>query len=211
MAHDGVGNTGFDDTDADFAIADPTVSLQPGQPMLNAASDTGLSHSDRITRLNNAAPASSLIFDVDNTIAGATVNLYADGTLIGTAVATGSTTQITTNGSTVIPDGVRSITARQIEPGKTQSGNSLLLSVTIDTLAPTFVGGSFAFETEQRVDLMASELSQLNSISLFNSTTNQTLSGVRFRSPTMTFRSPFTSPAACSMTETGRRMCRPAT
>ena len=53
------------------------------------------------------------LFQVTGTVAGATVRLYSDGTLIGSAVASGTTTIYTTDGATTLSDGVRSITARQ--------------------------------------------------------------------------------------------------
>ena len=78
-----------------------------------------------------------LQFSVANTVSGATVNLYADGQLIGTAVASGSVTVVTTSGSLDLADGVRAITVRQTESGEPQSAESAALSVTIDTVAPS--------------------------------------------------------------------------
>ena len=86
--------------------------------------------------MDNSSPANTLQFEVCNTISGATVTLYADGTPIGSAVASGTCTIITTNGSYDLTDGGHSITARQTESGKLESSDSPALNVTIDTVAP---------------------------------------------------------------------------
>ena len=66
------------------------------------------------------------------------MTLYADGVLIGTAVASGETTLVTTDGSTKIPDGNAKITTRKTRPGQSPAdvGDSQPLTVTIDTVAP---------------------------------------------------------------------------
>ncbi|HVT82368.1 MAG TPA: proprotein convertase P-domain-containing protein [Phycisphaerae bacterium] len=108
----------------------------PGAVDLLAQSDTGISNTDNITFLNNSSPAKTLSFSVSNTIDGATVSLYADGNLIGTALAAGATTTLTTNGAYALASGAHSITATQTQPGLGQSASSPLLSLTIDTTAP---------------------------------------------------------------------------
>jgi len=115
------------------------ISATPTGVSLLAASDTGVSNSDAVTRLNNANGGSTLQFQVSGTIAGATVSLYADGVLIGSAVASGTTTTVTTDGSTTLSDGVRFITARQTESGKPMSPASPAMGITVDTAAPTAV------------------------------------------------------------------------
>ena len=79
-------------------------SAAPTGVTLNAASDTGTSNSDGITRRNNASPGSTLQFEVSGTIAGATVNVYAGGVLIGSAVASGPSTTVITNGSSTLAE-----------------------------------------------------------------------------------------------------------
>jgi hypothetical protein len=64
------------------------------------------------------------------------VNVYAGNLLIGSAVATGTTTPVFTDGSTVIPDGEAQIRARQAEPGQGFSVASAQQVITIDTVAP---------------------------------------------------------------------------
>jgi hypothetical protein len=113
------------------------ASVAPLGVTLLTGSDTGVSNADQITKLNNSSGGTTLQFQVSGTIAGATVSLYAGATLIGTAVAAGASTIVTTNGSFTLTDGVHSITSRQTQPGKAQSIASPALAVTVDTTAPT--------------------------------------------------------------------------
>jgi C1A family cysteine protease len=64
-------------------------SATPAAPALVAASDTGVSNSDRITNLDNSTPSKTLQFLVTGTVSGATVTIYAGGTAIGSTVASG--------------------------------------------------------------------------------------------------------------------------
>jgi hypothetical protein len=107
-------------------------------PALAAASDTG-APGDNLTRLNNFG--STLQFNVAGTSPGATVTLYLNGTTpIGSAIATGTTTLVTTDGTTMLPDGNASITARQTVGGN-ESPASGAVQVAIDTTPPTFEPG----------------------------------------------------------------------
>ena len=85
-------------TGRDFGNQAPTSATPTRRCALLAASDTGSSNSDHITKLNNSSPASVLQFQVSGTIAGATVTLFADGNPIGSALASGPTTIVTTDG-----------------------------------------------------------------------------------------------------------------
>jgi hypothetical protein len=110
----------------------------PGTPDLVATYDHGQSDHDNITNLNNHNSGAELQFTVSNTVSGATVTLYADGTAIGSATATGASTTITTTGSFTLTDGTHAITAKQ--SGVANVATSLAssaLSVTIDTTPPT--------------------------------------------------------------------------
>ena len=113
------------------SLANFAVSAVPAGPTLAPGSDTGISSTDNITDLDNSSSSKKLQFVVggvlDPTIAGATVTIYADGTAIGSAVATGSTTTVTTNGTYDLLDGSHVITARQTEPNKAESADSSAL------------------------------------------------------------------------------------
>ena len=123
------------------AAVSVSTAATPGQPVLLAASDTGVSNTDRITNLDNSSAGNVLTFSVSQTVAGATITLYADGTtVVGSAVATGATTTITTNGTFDLTDGTHSITARQTQPGQPQSIDSMPVVLTIDTVAPASPG-----------------------------------------------------------------------
>jgi hypothetical protein len=108
----------------------------PGAPDLLNATDSGLSGSDNLTNFNNASPAKALQLSVPGTTAGATVTVYVGGAAVGSAVASGATTVVTTDGATRLLDGTYSVTARQTPPGQGESPDSVALSVTIDTTAP---------------------------------------------------------------------------
>ncbi len=112
------------------------VSATPGTPTLDAAYDTGRLATDGVTNLNNSSAIKRLQFTVPGTISGALVEVLADGIVIGSAIAAGSSTTVLTNGTTTLVDGARAITARQTEPSKSVSGGSSALTITIDTSPP---------------------------------------------------------------------------
>ncbi len=120
----------------DIAPATGTTST-PGAPVLAAVTDSGVSSSDGVTFFNNGSVPFAPQFTVPGTLAGANVTLYADGTIIGSALATGTTTTITASGNQVLANGVHSFTAVQTLPSQIQSATSLASTVKIDTVAPT--------------------------------------------------------------------------
>jgi len=124
-------------TAQNFGNQSTPTTAAPSGVILLAASDTGTSSSDRMTKLNNSSVATQLQFQVSGTVAGATVNIYSDGNLIGSATAAGSTTTVTTNGSSTLTDNIHSITARQTAPGQSISTSSPSLAIQIDTVRPT--------------------------------------------------------------------------
>src|SRR6185436_1567283 len=103
---------------------------EPGTPLLSSLSDTGVGGDD-ITNLNNSS-SRKISFIVPNTIVGATIKLYADGIVIGSAVASTTTTTILTSGQKTLTDGEHEITATQTEPSHLESGHSNTLTITID-------------------------------------------------------------------------------
>lgn len=125
------------ETGLDFGNSSPP-SATPSAPVLLPESDTGASSADRITMLNNSAPDRTLRFSVGGAVPSATVSLYADGMLIGSAVAVSSTVTVITDGlpEHTLADGARSITAVQVEPGKPPSAPSAPLVITVDATPP---------------------------------------------------------------------------
>lgn len=125
------GNDALSAVIGSFAVQlpiEPTLA-----PVLSAASDHGLFNDDDLTNLNNASPTAALQFVVGDTAIGGTVTLYADGVLIGSSIASGVTTTVTTNGSFKLFNGVHHITARQTPLHGTQTADSPPLTVTILT------------------------------------------------------------------------------
>ncbi len=125
-----------------LSVAPTGVDLLPG-------SDSGILDNDDLTNLDNSAVEKTLQFEVAGTVAGATVTLYADGTVIGTTTAAGTTTTVTTDGTCDLVDGPHSITARQTEPSQAESDDSPALGITVDTLAP--------FQADQGAELLAGD------------------------------------------------------
>jgi cyclophilin family peptidyl-prolyl cis-trans isomerase len=122
----------------------------PSSIDLLSASDTGVSDTDNITRLNNASAGTKLSFQINGVNAGAVVQLFDGPTLLGQAtVASGATSVvITTSGSTALANGQHNLTATQTLSNLAwavgnQSGTVTLASlaasqaITIDTTAPT--------------------------------------------------------------------------
>lgn len=104
-------------------------TASPTSVDLQAASDTGTSSTDNITN------AGSLTFVVAGTTVGATVNLRVNGSVVGTSVASGTSTTITTNNIAALGTGTYSIVATQTVNGA-QSSNSPALSVIYDNVQP---------------------------------------------------------------------------
>ncbi|HEX8522656.1 MAG TPA: hypothetical protein VF669_10400 [Tepidisphaeraceae bacterium] len=138
-----------------FGTNSTIVSTTPGAPDLLPITDSGdaAHQADNRTSYNNSSAAKRLQFQISGTVAGATVTLYSGGVAIGSAVASGTTTTVTTNGTLALADGVRLITARQTESGKAESPDSPSLSVTIDTTAPAAPGASSVSSTASSITL----------------------------------------------------------
>lgn len=90
--------------------------IRPAAPsgiQLLASSDTGASSTDGITRLDNTV-GNTLAFRVSGVVAGAEVELLADGQVIGRATASAAGALVVlTDGLTDLADGSHAITARQ--------------------------------------------------------------------------------------------------
>jgi cyclophilin family peptidyl-prolyl cis-trans isomerase len=114
--------------------------IKPAAPTavtLLSATDTGSSNSDGITSKNNSS-GNTLQFQVDGVISGALVQLYADGTLIGEATATGTSAVITTtSSSTPLTDGSHTFTAKQTLKSKTVDVGNLNTTVDLASIVST--------------------------------------------------------------------------
>jgi subtilisin-like proprotein convertase family protein len=111
---------------------DTITPAAPNAPVLDPASDTGISNHDDITRITLSAFP---VFDLSGVEATATVFLLRNGTVIGSRVGPG---QIADPNSA--PDGVYTYTAYQVDlAGNGSPPNRVLSSpllVTYDTTAP---------------------------------------------------------------------------
>ncbi|MFK8114749.1 MAG: peptidylprolyl isomerase [Rubripirellula sp.] len=144
-----VFGNGINDADLqllDFEFVGQSLDLEAG-------SDSGTSNSDNIT--NQA----ELTFLVSGTRSGSVVDLVHDGVVVGTANATGVTTQITTLNVSALGDGEYDLIARETIDGvATQIGQ---LTVVYDATSPEPtrhpMNGHVVFGETYRVDLNAEE------------------------------------------------------
>ncbi|MBP2293332.1 DUF4347 domain-containing protein [Azospirillum rugosum] len=125
-----------------FSAATDTASLSiapgaPGVPDLAAASDTGGSNTDNITK------AGSVTVTGSGAAANATVRLYADGTLRATAAADAAGAYSFADVDVSGLGGPVNVTVRQVVGGA-ESGDSGGLTVTFDRTAPTVAIGTVA-------------------------------------------------------------------
>lgn len=118
-------------SDVRFGVFDVTA---PGIVDLLATSDSG-NNSDNVTNFNNSSAATALQFDVSDVADGATVRLFSDGIQIGQGTGSGGSVTITTDGSTTLGEGQRSIIATQEVDG-VQGPATIPLTVTIDSTLP---------------------------------------------------------------------------
>ena len=127
----GNSNSDFDSQLFTFEFeGEQTLATPTGLDLL-AQSDSGESDVDNTTR------DGSLQFVVEGVTAGATVQLVnvATSTVIGQAVASGSTVTITTTNIAALGDGSYNLAARQID-GNAVSDLSTNLALTYDSTAP---------------------------------------------------------------------------
>jgi hypothetical protein len=115
-------NLNYDATGAFVTVA----PLTPGAPNLIAASDSGQSSTDNLT--NDATPTFTGTADD-----GSTVLLYADGNLVGSAVASGGQYSVT---ASALLDGQHTMTVRAQDSDGDVTDFTEPLVITIDTVAP---------------------------------------------------------------------------
>jgi uncharacterized repeat protein (TIGR01451 family) len=138
----------------DYAPSTRMVPLfiDPAAPTgvsLEAVSDTGTSSS--VTSLNNSSSTEELEFLVTGVTSGDTVILMDGSQQIGSAVASGTSVVVKTNGTATLSNGAQQITAEQVlenqsytvgnETGTTSlsSAASTALSITIDSTTLPFI------------------------------------------------------------------------
>jgi hypothetical protein len=140
VATDIAGNVSAASSALDVTI-DTTAPDKPDAPVLDAASDTGASDGDNITKATKPKFTGT-------TEAGATVTLYDGGTVVGTAVADGSGDWSIT--SKELTAGVHKLYARATDLAGNLSPVSSALELSIDTsasAAPTTLDLPTLFDT----------------------------------------------------------------
>lgn len=162
------------------------VYVEPPPPEgveLLAASDSGVSQSDRLTNRNNTA-GNTLTFRVSGVMAGAEVWLLIDGVDLGHVVAAGNSVAIETTAGFPLSDGVHSVVAvqvlrnQQVVVGNLRdtvdlfSADSTPLLISVDTQPPVFtsapvvegaVGRLYQYDADvadEAIDQVVYELSQ---------------------------------------------------
>ena len=123
------------------SITGATPPPVPSAPALAAASDTGVSNSDRITK--DTTPTFS-----GTAQAGTTVTLLANGDIVGSAITSGAGAWTIT--SSALTDGVYAFTANASTATGT-SAESAAVSVTIDTVGPTVTSVAFLRQFNQDI------------------------------------------------------------
>ncbi|MHA7271508.1 beta strand repeat-containing protein [Arthrobacter sp. HLT1-20] len=115
------------ETGSVFARIDRAAPAAPAAPVLSAASDTGASSTDRITKIT--APTVTGTAE-----GGSTVTLYDGTTAVGAATADGGAYTII---SGPLANGTRTLTTRATDLAGNVSPASAATTVTIDTSAPS--------------------------------------------------------------------------
>ena len=111
-----------------LSVTIETVALAPTNLALAAASDSGLSSTDAITKVTKPT-------FIGSSEAGSLVTVYDGATVLGTGTVTAGGTWSVTD-TVTLSNGVHSITATQKDLVGNISPASVPLSVTIDTVAP---------------------------------------------------------------------------
>jgi Chitobiase/beta-hexosaminidase C-terminal domain/Bacterial Ig-like domain len=152
-ARDRSGNTSPCSNDSITYVEDSAAPAVPSTPDLDAASDTGGSSTDDLTK--DATPTFSGAAEE-----GSTVKIFVDGALRGSDVATGGSYSVTT---TALSDGAQSVTVSATDRAGNESARSGANGVTIDTAPPTVTanpsGGRYS--SSQSVTLSASETANI--------------------------------------------------
>lgn len=128
-ATDAAGNVSSASSKLTVTIDTTAPTTSPDAPTLDPTTDSGVSNSDRVT--NFPGPC----FNGTGADANSWVNVYADGTLLGTTLSDGSGNF--TYSATFLADGAHVITAKNVDNAGNIGPASAALSITIDTTPPT--------------------------------------------------------------------------
>ncbi len=129
QATDQATNTGPSSMGTTVTIDTIAPSVPPA-PVLSAASDSGISASDRVTNVTTP------VF-TGTAEAGSSATLYSATTVIGSGLTTAATYSIT---SIALTDGAKTVTVKVTDVAGNVSAASPSVGVTIDTVAPAKPG-----------------------------------------------------------------------
>ncbi|MFA6960170.1 MAG: Ig-like domain-containing protein [Opitutaceae bacterium] len=139
-ATDAVGNVSILSSKLTVTIDTTAPTTSPDAPTNDPATDSGVSNSDGITNVSGPC------FLGTGADANSWVNVYADGTLLGTTLSDGSGNW--TYSATFLADGVHTITAKNVDNAGNIGPASSGRSITIDTNTPTTTIASIAFSAD---------------------------------------------------------------
>jgi hypothetical protein len=152
---DAAGNRGAS-SDALAITVDKTAPAVLAKAVLDAASDSGILSNDGITNIKTPKLTGTAL-------TAGTVEIYDGATLIGTTEVQGDKTWSFTVGSqparlAQFADGTHNLTVRQVDTAGNRSAASEVLSVTVDTVAPTFKSSELEWNSDKhRFELKFSE------------------------------------------------------
>jgi hypothetical protein len=152
---DAAGNRGAS-SDALALTVDKTAPAVLAKAVLDAASDSGILSNDGITNIKTPKLTGTAL-------AAGTVEIYDGATLIGTTEVQGDKTWSFTVGSqptrlAQFDDRTHNLTVRQVDTAGNRSAASEVLSVTVDTVAPTFKSSELEWNSDKhRFELKFSE------------------------------------------------------
>lgn len=127
-AQDAAGNGNTVSTSSDNTVTrDVTAPGAPSAPTLTAASDTGISPNDGITKLTTPTVTGTAE-------PGSTVTVFDGTTVIGSGLASGGTYSLAT---TTLTAGGHALTARATDPAGNQGPASPTTTITVDTTRPS--------------------------------------------------------------------------
>ncbi|QJD99389.1 Ig-like domain-containing protein [Massilia forsythiae] len=130
----GIGGGSDNYSDALAVTIDTRAPNKPNRPQLDAASDTGVSASDGITKDNTPTLKGSAAED------GGKVEVYDGARLLGSAdVGADRAWSFTVADAAALADGSHALTVRQVDVAGNRGAASDALAITIDTKAPTIV------------------------------------------------------------------------
>lgn len=130
----GIGGGSDNYSDALAVTIDTKAPNKPNRPLLDAASDTGVSSTDGITKDNTPTLKGTAAED------GGKIEIYDGAKLLGSAdVGANRAWSFTVADAAALADGNHALTVRQVDVAGNRGAASDALAVTIDTTAPTIV------------------------------------------------------------------------